>query len=649
MGRTGDRAWVLSFLAVGVLVCGGLPVALAVASTARGTSTASGSQAKFGPEGAVDGRRFSLEPGSAWKGDQGQKQWWWRIRFPERRRIGSILQVNGDHAFILRNAPERYVWQWSGDGRTWRDLAKTKTVRERRAFRIHRLATAKEVRYLRLHVSEVAGAFPTLREVAFYPETDATIAFGDWIVVVSTRVSSDLPGPGVEFINLARQCKGWENVPAQQVWKGGFDEVFVSGEPRPLCAFLSGNFKDWCEQPRAPWRGVQEVLEKRHLPIWAACGGAQASAILSTVGVDKPWDCPRCRDPKAPKLPVYTHIGHTGEAPCGDYSKNLFERGVYSVGQVAGDPVFAGLPREFKIAESHCGQIEWVPDGWTLIATRGRGGKTKTQCMRVKDRYIYAAQFHMELFDKTPDNSRRIMGNFLSLAKRWGGYNPNGQAVPTPDVLPAAKSAVITIVVIGDSTVCDYPANRTMRGWGQMLPAFLDDDVKVLNLAVSGRSSKSFIREGRWDKALGRKPDYVFIQFGHNDCPGKGDRYTDPDSTYRDYLRKYVDDARKAGATPILVTPMTRRRFDGDGKIKTILRPYAEAMIAVAAEKKVAVIDLHAKSVKLFEGLGDAGSAELSCSPTDRTHFSPKGARMMAKLIVDDLPKAVPSLQPYLK
>jgi hypothetical protein len=147
------------------------------------------------------------------------------------------------------------------------------------------------------------------------------------------------------------------------------------------------------------------------------------------VGVDKEWDCPHCRDPKNPRVPIYTHIGHTTSMPCGDYTGCVAERGIYNVRQVADDPVFAGLPREFQIRESHVGQIEFLPDGWQLTATRGTGGKTKTQCMRVKDRYIYAAQFHIELFEGTLENSRRIMSNFLTLARQWGGYSPNGKAL----------------------------------------------------------------------------------------------------------------------------------------------------------------------------------------------------------------------------
>jgi hypothetical protein len=166
--------------------------------------------------------------------------------------------------------------------------------------------------------------------------------------------------------------------------------------------------------------------------MWAACGGAQGLAILSDVGVDKEWDCPHCRDPRNPKLPIYTHIGHTGKRPCGDYSCCIFERGRHNVLQVAKDPVFVGLPREFAIMESHCGQIAYAPKDWILVATKGTGGQTLTQCLRVKDRPIYAAQFHMEM-SGTQDSSLILMGNFLALAKQWGGYNPAGKALAEPE------------------------------------------------------------------------------------------------------------------------------------------------------------------------------------------------------------------------
>ena len=113
-----------------------------------------------------------------------------------------------------------------------------------------------------------------------------------------------------------------------------------------------------------------------------------------------------------------------------------------------------------------------------------------------------------------------------------------------------------------------YPAAEPDRGWGQ----FIEEQfrgVKVINLAAAGRSTKTFIKEGRWKKALEEKPDYVLIQFGHNDSHGpEKPESTDAATDYKEYLRRYIDESRAIGATPILVTPMVRRTFDADGKLQ---------------------------------------------------------------------------------
>ena len=215
----------------------------------------------------------------------------------------------------------------------------------------------------------------------------------------------------------------------------------------------------------------------------------------------------------------------------------------------------------------------------------------------------------------------------------------------------AAELAPLRIALVGDSTVASYPNppvdRPSLTGWGQVFDEFFNDRVTVLNHAVSGHSSKSFIREGLWQKTLEAKPDYVFIQFGHNDQPGKGERSTDVNTDYREYLRQYVQDARAMGAKPVLVTSVARRTFQ-DGKPHTTLQPYAEAMKQVGQELNVPVIDLHAASLALLAELGDEGSADLSPAAADRSHFSRKGARTMAKLVAEALPQAVPALRPYL-
>lgn len=209
----------------------------------------------------------------------------------------------------------------------------------------------------------------------------------------------------------------------------------------------------------------------------------------------------------------------------------------------------------------------------------------------------------------------------------------------------------LRVVIIGDSTVCDYPPTSPNRGWGQFIQErFREDDVKVINLAASGRSTKTFIKEGRWQKALDEKPDYVLIQFGHNDSHGpEKPESTNAATDYKEYLRRYVDEARAAGATPILVTPMVRRTFNADGKLRDDLSQYADAMKEVANEKKAVVIDLHASSKQLVEKLGPAASAEMVNKPGDFTHFNEKGARAMAGLVMKDLPAAEPKLKGYLK
>jgi len=206
-------------------------------------------------------------------------------------------------------------------------------------------------------------------------------------------------------------------------------------------------------------------------------------------------------------------------------------------------------------------------------------------------------------------------------------------------IAKSAEAPKLTIVIIGDSTVCDYPVEHASRGWGQFIAEYFMDTVRVRNHAAGGRSTKSFIAEGRWKRALEEKPDFVLIQFGHNDSHAKErPEATDAATDYRDFLRHYVAESRAAHATPIFIPPIHRRNFDADGKLQDILQPYADAMKAVAAEKKVPVIDLHTSSGALFQQLGKDHCPELANSPTDFTHFNEKGARAMAELVMKELP-----------
>jgi pectinesterase len=204
----------------------------------------------------------------------------------------------------------------------------------------------------------------------------------------------------------------------------------------------------------------------------------------------------------------------------------------------------------------------------------------------------------------------------------------------------------VRIVLVGDSTVTDD------KGWGVGFRRFVSADAEVINHAASGRSSKSYRDEGRWTNALAARGDYYLIQFGHNDEPGKGpDRETDPQTTFTANMTKYVREVRAIGATPILVTSLTRRAFDGE-RVKPNLDAYVAATKAVAARERVPLVDLHASSLALAERIGDAAwqamSPKTADGGTDRTHLTAKSSALVAQLVVDELRARVPSLESRL-
>jgi lysophospholipase L1-like esterase len=211
-----------------------------------------------------------------------------------------------------------------------------------------------------------------------------------------------------------------------------------------------------------------------------------------------------------------------------------------------------------------------------------------------------------------------------------------------------APSAPLRIVLVGDSTVASVPNppqdRPTLAGWGQVLGHYLTPGVEVINHARSGTSTKSFLSSGLWTKALASQPNYVFIQFGHNDQPGKGDRTTDPNGDYQENLRRFITETRAAGATPVLVTSVTRRTFT-EGKLASTLTDYVEAVKKVGRETKTPVIDLHRASFALVDQMGEKATMDFAPSATDRTHFSHKGALMMARLVAEGIAREVPILK----
>lgn len=216
------------------------------------------------------------------------------------------------------------------------------------------------------------------------------------------------------------------------------------------------------------------------------------------------------------------------------------------------------------------------------------------------------------------------------------------------DIAPAE---VPTVYLAGDSTVTDQPAEPA-ASWGQMLPALLDEGVAVANHARSGETLKSFVTSLRLDKILSRlKPgDWLLLQFGHNDQKANWPQtYADPATTYPAWLRTYIAEARRRGATPVLVTSPERRNYAG-GKVRPTLFDYAQAMRRVAREAGVSLIELQPASIALYETLGEERAATLfNDSGRDRTHHNNAGAWLLARAVAAEIADKVPGLAAHVR
>lgn len=249
-----------------------------------------------------------------------------------------------------------------------------------------------------------------------------------------------------------------------------------------------------------------------------------------------------------------------------------------------------------------------------------------------------------------------------------------------------AERRVTTVFMIGDSTMANkkLDGNNPERGWGQMLPGFFTEDIRVDNHAVNGRSSKSFIDEGRWDRVIAQvqKGDYVFIQFGHNDEKPDEARHTDPGTTFDANLRRFVRETREKGGIPVLFSSIVRRNFrvdstavlkddhpdeatghhyeEGDELIDTH-GAYLDSPRRVAQEEGVAFIDMNRLTHELVQGMGSEESKKLymwipanlvpACpkGKEDNTHLNIYGARVVAGLAADAVAEALPELGKYVR
>lgn len=211
-----------------------------------------------------------------------------------------------------------------------------------------------------------------------------------------------------------------------------------------------------------------------------------------------------------------------------------------------------------------------------------------------------------------------------------------------------------SIYCIGDSTMADKPTDggNPERGWCQALSSYCKTPSALKNHAVNGRSSKSFINEGRWDaitKKL-KKGDWVLIQFGHNDQKSKSpERYTNPYSGFRMNLVKFIEETREKGAHPILMSSIVRRHFNKEGTLCDTHGAYPFVTLWVARNLEVPFVDMQWMTEKAVNKLGpDASKSLYMCyeprdisffpeGKTDNTHLNPKGADSFARLFLTSI------------
>jgi len=212
----------------------------------------------------------------------------------------------------------------------------------------------------------------------------------------------------------------------------------------------------------------------------------------------------------------------------------------------------------------------------------------------------------------------------------------------------------IVVYLIGDSTVCTQPDSQApVTGWGTPFAVFFNQTVSVENHAKGGRSTRTFLSEDRWNPIYNKinPGDYVIMQFGHNDEAKEEiykDRYTSPED-YRKNLTKFITETRQKGGNPILVTPVSRRRFDKEGKVMETHIEYSAVVMALGKELNVPVVDLDTKSRALYQSYGPEYSTLLfnvskpGANPqfpdgvNDNTHFSEYGARLLAEIVWNEI------------
>ena len=215
---------------------------------------------------------------------------------------------------------------------------------------------------------------------------------------------------------------------------------------------------------------------------------------------------------------------------------------------------------------------------------------------------------------------------------------------------PNERKPLMRVFIAGDSTAAPkLGKKRPETGWGERLGCYFDNEVQVINHAHNGESTKSFIACGRFD-ALARDlaaGDWLFVQFAHNDEHARPVQHTEPYGDYTENLTRFVSLAREKGAHPVLLTPIARRLFDGEGQLEDSHGDYPEAMRTLSAKLDVPLIDMTAKTSALLRELGPERSVSLFNHGAfgefmnypegvdDHTHLCPHGAFVIAGLVAE--------------
>lgn len=273
------------------------------------------------------------------------------------------------------------------------------------------------------------------------------------------------------------------------------------------------------------------------------------------------------------------------------------------------------------------------------VKTRAGEWVTRTIAVNVRSAQLRAPEAN------APGGTRVLLKSREQQALHWDdklsleftGAAPQVRSVTLqPAELP-------TVYLVGDSTVTDQPYEPA-ASWGQMLPRFFNNTIAIANHAESGETLKSFIASLRFAKVLEtlKQGDYLFIQFGHNDQKKHWPQtYVEAETTYQDYLKVFIAEARLRGATPVLLSSMQRRTFNSAGQIINSHGFYPQAVRQVAQEMNVALIDLDLMSTQLYEALGpDKAPLAFNDGGRDATHHNNYGAYQLARCVVQGIRQA---------